>query len=197
MRSVEVAIRKWRAMRQFSRASVLGSSFSCGPRARCINGSSDRALIQIGDNAEILGSLITQARGRIRIGDWSTIRGNSVVEAVCRVEIGRYAVISSDVVISDNNSHPTDPLERIRMVRSGFYGDAWAWDKSDSAPVEIAENVWIGRRAMVLKGVTIGEGSIVASMAVVTRDVPPFTIVAGNPARVVKVLRPPGDLPSR
>ena len=68
----------------------------------------------------------------------------------------------------------------------GFDGDAWKWKYADSAPIVIEDNVWIGEYSAILKGVTIGTGSIVASHAVVTKDVPPYTIVAGNPARVVK-----------
>jgi acetyltransferase-like isoleucine patch superfamily enzyme len=189
--SMMTVARKWRAMRRFHLGSRFGQRFSCGPRSNCVNGAGDRSRIAIGDDVEILGSLITQAEGTIRIGEFSTIRGNSVVESVNRVEIGRYAIISSDVIICDNNSHPVDPTDRINMLRSGFYGAEWSWDKAASAPVLICDNVWIGRRAMVLKGVTIGEGAIVASMAVVTKDVPPYCVVAGNPGVVVKRLIPP------
>lgn len=70
----------------------------------------------------------------------------------------------------------------------GFEGDSWRWIHSDAKPIVIGDNVWIGEYASVLKGVTIGTGAIVASHAVVTKDVPPYTIVAGNPARVVKEL---------
>lgn len=56
-----------------------------------------------------------------------------------------------------------------------------------TAPITICDGVWIGARAFVLPGVTIGEGAIVAACAVVTKDVPPWTVVAGNPARVVKI----------
>lgn len=72
------------------------------------------------------------------------------------------------------------------MCKSGFYGALWQQTESACAPIVIEDNVWIGARSVILKGVTIGEGSIVACDSVVTKDVPPFTIVAGNPARVVK-----------
>ena len=71
-------------------------------------------------------------------------------------------------------------------MRGGFYGDAWRPTKSDNKPVFIEDNVWIGEFASVLKGVHIGLGSIVASNSVVVKDVPPYSIVAGNPAKVVK-----------
>ena len=74
------------------------------------------------------------------------------------------------------------------MCVNGFDGDAWRWKHSESKPIEIKDNVWIGEYSAILKGVTVGEGSIVASHAVVTKDVPPYSIVAGNPADVVKKL---------
>ena len=77
---------------------------------------------------------------------------------------------------------------RWQMCLDGFEGDAWRWVHSESAPIVIEDNVWIGEYATILKGVTIGKGAVVASHAVVTKDVPPYTIVAGNPARVVKEL---------
>jgi galactoside O-acetyltransferase len=64
-----------------------------------------------------------------------------------------------------------------------------------SAPIVICDRVWIGFDAVILKGVTVGEGAIVAARAVVTRDVEPYTVVAGNPAVLVRRLAPtaPGE----
>jgi len=75
------------------------------------------------------------------------------------------------------------------MSKSGFYGDLWHAKHSDYAPIKIHDNVWIGERAIILKGVTIGKGAIIAIGAVVTKDVPEYAIVAGNPARIVKYLK--------
>lgn len=63
------------------------------------------------------------------------------------------------------------------------------WSVVKTAPIHINEKVWIGMNAIILKGVTIGEGAIVGAGSVVTKDVPPWTVVAGNPARVVKKLK--------
>jgi chloramphenicol O-acetyltransferase type B len=57
----------------------------------------------------------------------------------------------------------------------------------------IKKDSWIGMEAMILKGVTVGEGAIVAARSVVSKDVPPFTVVAGNPAKVVKYLKKDDD----
>ncbi|MBY5377327.1 hypothetical protein HFN07_28555 [Rhizobium leguminosarum] len=58
--------------------------------------------------------------------------------------------------------------------------------RPDKAPIRIGNHVWIGMRAVILKGVTIGDGAVVAAGAIVTKDVPPGAVVAGNPAKVVK-----------
>ncbi|WP_229711318.1 acyltransferase [Pectinatus frisingensis] len=63
------------------------------------------------------------------------------------------------------------------------------WDDVKTSPIKICDKVWIGFDAVVLKGVTIGEGAVIAAKAVVTHDVPPYVVVAGNPAVVVKRLR--------
>ncbi len=83
-----------------------------------------------------------------------------------RIEIGADAAIGEDVMIRDSDNHIIDPQRPI------------------TRPVRIGNNVWIGSRAMVLKGVTIGDGAVVAAGAVVTRDVPPRSLVAGVPAVV-------------
>lgn len=70
----------------------------------------------------------------------------------------------------------------------GFEGDPWKWHHAEAAPIVIEDDVWIGEYAAIMKGVTIGKGAIVAAHAVVTKDVPAYTVVAGNPAKVVKDL---------
>jgi len=182
------SILRWVAMRNFSRNCLLGDKFSCGPRASCFNESGNPANITIGKNVEIMGRLITQGSGTIRIGNHSTIRHDSRIQSVLSVEIGDFAIISNNVIITDNNNHPISPEKRKEMLVSGFYGPAWRWEHSAAAPVRIGENVWIGHGAVVLKGVTIGDGSIIACMAVVTKDVPAYRIAAGNPAQIVKTL---------
>jgi galactoside O-acetyltransferase len=63
------------------------------------------------------------------------------------------------------------------------------WSTTESAPIKISKGAWIGARSMILKGVTIGKGAVVGAGSVVTKDVPDWTVVAGNPARVVKVIK--------
>ena len=143
-------------------------------------------MIEIGNNSRVYGQLISQGDGRISIGSHTCIYERTVIGSVSSISIGCCVIISNHVHIYDNNNHPTSPRIRREMCQNGFEGDSWRWTHADSAPIVIEDNVWIGEYAAILKGVTIGTGAIVASHAVVTKDVPPYTIVAGNPARVVK-----------
>lgn len=97
------------------------------------------------------------------------------------VEIGDHVLIASRVFITDH-SHG----EYSQFNPASFPETLPAQRPIVARPVRIGNNVWLGEQVCVLPGVTIGEGAIVGANAVVTRDVPPNTIVAGNPARVIK-----------
>jgi acetyltransferase-like isoleucine patch superfamily enzyme len=118
-------------------------------------------------------------RPQIIIGDNTFIGHNSALIAGHRIEIGRDCLIAGGVRIADQDGHPTDAERR----RAGEPTPA-----EQISPVVVGNDVWIGSGALILKGVRIGDRAIVAGRAVVTRDVEPDTIVAGNPARVVKDL---------
>jgi len=96
-------------------------------------------------------------------------------------------IMSRGIKISDHDSHSVEWQHRQYDVLQWCEGGK-DWTHVAHAPVVIANKVWIGFNASILKGVTIGEGAIVGACSVVTRDVPPFSIVAGNPARVVRTL---------
>lgn len=142
--------------------------------------------VHIGDNSEIACTLVCQDSGKITIGRNAWIGAKTVIGSVEEIIIGDYAIISTEVHIYDNNNHPVSPELRQKMSESGFRSDLWKWHHSASKKVQIGDRVWIGERSTILKGVTIGNDAIVAAGSVVTHDVPPSTIVAGNPARVVK-----------
>ena len=108
------------------------------------------------------------------IGDNTTINYCTEISVEVKVEIGSHCIIAGETKIFDNNSHSLH-LENDRRM-----------SQKDIAPVRIEDHVWIGMRAIILKGVTIGRGSVVAAGSIVTKDVPPMTLVAGNPARVIK-----------
>ncbi|MDO4243410.1 MAG: acyltransferase [Actinomyces sp.] len=190
------AARTRTAERQFGAARAAGSLVSgadlvLGPFARCSATSSTSPSVVIGSHVFLDCSLYTLGSGRLEIGSdcWIGGAGSTMIGAIDSLVIGTGVIISNHVRIYDNNNHPTSPEARERMTRGEHGGPLWSWTEADSAPVVIEDNVWIGEFATVLKGVTVGRGSVVASHAVVTKDVPAYSIVAGNPATVVKRLR--------
>lgn len=124
--------------------------------------------------------------GTIQIGNRVYI-GRSLIICHSRVEIGDDVVISWGVTITDHNSHAVDWRERSDDVRAWRAGQK-DWSAVKSAPIIIERRCWLGFDSVILRGVRIGEGAVVAARAVVTRDVAPYTVVAGNPARVVRRL---------
>lgn len=111
--------------------------------------------------------LSAEQGGKLSIGNGTYLNRGAEVIAWERVEIGRDCMIGWDALIMDTDLHPVGD----RPLRN--------------APVVLHDNVWIGCRAIVLKGVTIGEGSIVSAGSIVTKDVPAYTVVGGQPARVL------------
>lgn len=125
----------------------------------------------------------------IRIGDRSFV-GRSLLVSAASIEIGNDVLISWGCTFADHDSHSTDFALRQNDVVNWLEGKK-DWTHVRSAPIKIGDKVWMGFNTIVLKGVTIGEGAVVAAGSVVTRDVPPWTLVAGNPARVIKQVPKP------
>jgi maltose O-acetyltransferase len=129
--------------------------------------------IVLGANCRLRGGpvrtrLITRAGGRIELGERVGINFGVEIFSEHLVKIGDDVAIGPLTTIYDTNFHPLGEGDEVK-----------------AGPVEIGSNVWIGRQALILPAIAIGEHSVVASGAVVTRDVPPRVLVAGNPARVV------------
>lgn len=122
-------------------------------------------------------------KGSVTIGDRCYI-GASHIVCADDVAIGDDVIVSWGVTIVDHNSHSLDWHGRENDVKDWKTGKK-DWSRVRSAPVNIKDKVWIGFNASILKGVTIGEGAVIGACAVVSRDVPPYTVVAGNPARVL------------
>ena len=110
---------------------------------------------------------------KVTLEDYSGIGINAKIYGTCH--IGRYVMMGTDVTII-TRSHRFDRTD-IPMMEQGF---------GEERPVYIGNDVWIGDRVLILPGVHIGDGSIIAAGAVVTKDVPPYSIVAGVPARKIR-----------
>jgi acetyltransferase-like isoleucine patch superfamily enzyme len=112
----------------------------------------------------------------LTIGDQFGMTGGSVV---CeeRITIGNRVTVGANTIIADTDFHPLDPLIRQQRPIDGA-----------TAPIVIEDDVFIGMQSLILKGVTLGKGSVIGAGSVVTRDIPPGVIAAGNPAQVIREL---------
>ncbi len=146
--------------------------------------------LSIGEGSIFLGSITCQRKeAAVAIGS-NTSFSASLIDCAERVEIGDDTMISWGCVITDHDSHSLRWSERSNDVRGTLQGKK-DWSHVAVKPVVIGSKCWIGMHVLILKGVTIGEGAVVAAGAVVTRDVPAWTIVGGNPARVIRAI--PGE----
>jgi acetyltransferase-like isoleucine patch superfamily enzyme len=118
----------------------------------------------------------------LEIGDRTRISHGCSFVIGKKITIGRSCGLAAGVSLLDSSGHSPDPAAR----RDGMRLEAAA-----VRPIEIGDYVWIGKGSAVLPGVKIGEGSVVSAFSVVMSDVPPYTVVAGNPARVVAEFRSP------
>jgi acetyltransferase-like isoleucine patch superfamily enzyme len=127
---------------------------------------------------------VTGYDGTIFIGKNTILNGVCVV-AYENVKIGDNCQIASSTLIADTNFHPVDPAQRMRQVR----GEAYNFASVKHSPIDVGNNVWIGWNVTILKGAKIGENSIVAAGSVVLAGIyPSNSIIAGNPAIVVKFI---------
>ncbi|RBQ03558.1 acyltransferase [Pedobacter miscanthi] len=124
-------------------------------------------------------TLVCGLQGTIEIGDNSMLNGVSIT-AYKRVKIGKNCQIASCTLISDTDFHPVNPSIRL-MESMGYKIDHTVVNKEE---VLIGNNVWIGWGSTILKGVNIGDNSIIAAGSVVVNDIPSNVIAAGNPAKV-------------
>lgn len=148
-----------------------GSCLEIGDRCLICSRSSQTALGV--SHPVILRTLRTNAQ--LRIGSGVRMSGTTICAAE-RVTIGDYCVIGADVIIADTDFHALDPAIRTSTMDASH---------ATTSPVEIEAHIFIGGRSIILKGVKIGQGAVIGAGSVVTSDIPPGVIVAGNPARVI------------
>jgi acetyltransferase-like isoleucine patch superfamily enzyme len=168
----------WRKLREWLAARVwLRSCDSVGNWTRVTgkvfvqNGGS----IHIGERVQILSHyahsvLATFPGGQIEIGNRTVLNYGVDICATKLVHIGDDCLLGTHVIILDNDFHDVAEHDRVPEAR----------------PVIIGDGVWIGNRATILPGVTIGDGAVVGAGSVVMSDIPPRTLAMGNPARVMK-----------
>lgn len=137
---------------------------------------------KLGRNFHAGRGVVIWAKSHLVIGDNFYIGRYSQIE--CDAEIGHDVVFANCVALVGRYDHHFQqigtPIRRASQIRDADY----SWKGLDSR-VTIGNDVWVGYGAIILSGVDIGDGSIVAAGSVVTKDVPPYSIVGGNPCRVV------------
>jgi len=137
--------------------------------------------VYIGDDVYLSGSL-TVAGGRVfdnpelKIGNRTFIGYKCIFSVARLIEIGDDVLIAGGCSLSDYSGHPLDPDKRTAGVQV---------DPEDVRPIRIGNKAWLGRGAIILPGVTIGEGAVIGAATVVTKDVPPGHICVGNPGRLL------------
>ncbi|GAX36705.1 acyltransferase [Nodularia sp. NIES-3585] len=150
------------------------------------NHANNPSSIKLGNGVFINAILEVYEHGELFIDDYTFI-GNSRIFCANKVFIGKGCWIADHVFIMDSNLHPISPKQRFEDAvnfSKGIFPDVYT--KIPNTPVILENSVWIGVSSIILKGVTIGEGAIVGAGSVVTKDVPAWTIVAGNPAKVIR-----------
>jgi len=148
----------------------------------------DSAIIDIGSNCLIEGILTTYTpQAHIKLGAKIFLGKNSIIGCANSIEIGNNVLISFDCVIQDSDTHSTNYLLR-RNDTTDWMNGTKNWKNVPTKPIKIGNDVWIGARSILLKGVSIGDGAIIGAGSVVTKNVDPFTVVAGNPAKFIKTI---------
>jgi galactoside O-acetyltransferase len=122
----------------------------------------------------------------VSIGKNTFIGGSSILCSK-KITIGDDVLISFGVTIVDHDSHSVQYSQRKNDVKLWYNGKK-DWTNVKRSETRVQDKAWIGMHVIILKGVTVGEGAVVGAGSVVTKDVPPFTLVAGNPARIIRRL---------
>jgi acetyltransferase-like isoleucine patch superfamily enzyme len=184
MRNLVVQILQQMARRRLVRRSSIKIHPTAKVNYRGIRLHPDCSL-EIGEGCIIEGSIVSERGGvSISIGR-NTYIGSSVLASATRIEVGDDILISAGCSLLDHNSHAIGWSKRKEDVKD-WHQDKKNWTNVIVEPIKIGNKSWIGLNVIVLKGVEIGEGAVVGAGSVVTKSVPPWTVVAGNPAKAIR-----------
>jgi galactoside O-acetyltransferase len=183
IKSLLSSIALWRIKSQFSSLVVGPLSQVYYWRIRSRRGGN----LHIGQKSRVETRVTIEREGAIlTVGDRSFIGGGEI-SCASSITVGNDVMIAWNTTIFDHASHSLRFSERANDVTSWLRGEK-DWSVVQMAPVRIGDKAWIGFGSIVLPGVTIGEGAVVGAGSVVTRDVPPWSVAVGNPARVIREL---------
>ena len=154
--------------------------------------SKNRVAMQMGfaSSSYDRSTFVTADNGIIEIGDYSIINGCTII-CTEKISIGDYVMVAWGAVIYDNHlASDLDSKERAKIISTQAMLENREMPFSGSSPITIEDNVWVGFDAIVKPGTTIGRGSIIGSKSVVSGNIPPYSVVVGNPGRVIKKIEP-------
>lgn len=185
-------LKRYKNFYKIDSSTILNNGFSIR-----LNNPYHRLYLTINKDCIINGQFIFESEtGSIFIDEHSYI-GNSSFICRSKIEIGKNVTIAWGSTFYDHDSHSLDYIERrkdidseLNDIRTGnHFIHNKNWNVVNSKPIKICDDAWIGMNCIILKGVTIGEGAIVGAGSVVTKDVPAWTVVGGNPAKIIKTLK--------
>jgi len=157
------------------------------PEALVVNHLNDKTKIAIGKEGRIIGQLVLYAHGgEILIGDHCFVGKDTRIWSAKKISIGNRVLIAHNVNIHDNTSHPLNSkLRHEDFLHIFSKGHQTSIDLNEKEII-IEDDVWIGFNATIQKGVTVGRGSIIGANSVITKDVPAYSVIVGNPQRILR-----------
>lgn len=171
----------------FDRGAEMADDVRLGLNARLLTPGGEKRA-RIGRSSVIRGIIRCEETGEAVLGEEVYVGDGVIISAWSRVEIGDGTLLAHGAQVFDNDAHPLDAEERQAHFRAILkLGPRRDFDVG-VRPVSIGRRCWLGFSSAVMKGVSLGEGSILAAGAVATAGAPPRTILAGNPARPVRSL---------
>lgn len=151
-----------------------------------ISNASITGLFTIGENAKIVHGVTIHAGKQISIGDYSIINGpnTTIANSIHKIKIGRFCSIARNVDIQEYN-HCFKGISTHFVLKHVHNERNQEAEIYSNGPIEIGNDVWISTQSVILGGVSIGNGAIIAAKSLVNKDVPPYAIVGGSPAKVI------------
>jgi acetyltransferase-like isoleucine patch superfamily enzyme len=151
-----------------------------------------REAVSIGSRSLFMGEINVIAEGaKVRLGDWCFVGPGAKLWAMESIDIGSRVFISHGVQVFDNNSHSLSAVERHQRFKElRTVGRHLTPEAVVHRAIRIEDDVWIGFNSAIMKGVTVGRGAVIGAGSIVTHDVEAYSIVVGNPARVVGESKP-------
>lgn len=168
-----------RLWRSWEKAAICAPGVRLSGNARLIN-RHGREAVRIGRHSVCRGTIRVELGGSLTIGEEVYLGDDTIISAARQVTIGSGTLIAHRVQIFDNTSHSINWLERENHFKKLLGQKIDHKIEIPSAPVTIGRNCWLGFGSAILKGVTIGDRSIIAAGCIVTNDVPPDTLVIGS-----------------